>query len=52
MSEQSKPAEKRTRIPAEDPDAVRDRDAAHIDRLYTADGRRIGDKSSGRSDER
>jgi hypothetical protein len=33
-----------TRIPSEDPEAVRDRDHAHIDRLFYPDGTRVGDR--------
>lgn len=32
-----------TRVPAEDPDDVRDRDEAGIDQLFYDDGRRVGD---------
>jgi hypothetical protein len=35
-----------TRIPAEDPEAIRDRDHAHIDQLYLPSGKRVGDPAS------
>jgi hypothetical protein len=36
-----------TRVEAEEPDVVRERDAADIDALYYKDGRRVGDPGSG-----